>query len=218
MSTEHEWLALSHCPLCQAEVPSNTCPDCGVLWLSLAYEPMESPPDITPTPEVDLALGQDFVLPLLGCPLFMAVLGLSAAGASAWALFHQPGIVDFLAAAVGIPLGGYVGFIMVVWLVQAMLEALIPSRITGTTEQLRLRIWGWRTNLFATPKRGEVCLPREQVRGVCVSKGQGNSWWLNIVHSSGHTLYTGWSGSRKEAEAQARDLQGWIAAEEPPQS
>ena len=204
------------CPFCQGELAAYSCNDCEVFWVGRDHDPLDPLPDIAPTPEVDLVLKHSLVLPLLGCQLFLGILGLSAAIASAWALLYKPSTLDWLAALVGIPMGGFIGAFMTSWLLQMAIQAVRPSRITGTGEQLRLLVWqNWRS-FWNTWQRSELVLLREQVRGVGLSKWQGESWGLNIVHSSGHAFWVGWSGDRKEAEAHARALQAWFAADASP--
>jgi len=199
------------CPQCQTEMPGSTCPACGLWWVFGGVEPLATDDLPAASQRLEIHLRSRVPLVFVAFVLPLGLLGLAAAIGALQAVVASPDrALYWLAALVGVPLGATVAFICLGRLLKDRLYALLPSRLEGSIVGLRVRVWKTWSGPWDGFQRIDVLVPREQIAGVCFSKDQGGGTMLHLIHRSGHTIGTGWSGSREDAERHGRAILGWL--------
>lgn len=202
------------CPECHITSDESTCSLCGLWWLPpgdnwqevpLADKPCEPaterPTVLLPEPVPAFVVAPLFFVGLgFGAAVF-ALLGLLQAPTSAWA---------WLEAVIGVGLGGWVGIYCSAWLLQLIVHAVIPGRLEGDSNGLRVRVWITWKGLWEGFRRTDVSISREHIRGVDFTTGQGGQLLLFISHESGKRFSAGWSGSLAEGTSLVQPLLHWI--------
>lgn len=199
------------CPLCDLRI-NSTCPSCGLWWL-LKRE-VGRFPNLPPN-EAVLSLRLS-LRPRIGAGAFLFVVGLatlafSAALGGVWSLVHEPtSVLAWASAFVGVGLGGFVGTMCLASLATQLLHAALPGYLEGSESQLRVRTWTSQEGRMMTFHRTDVVIPRDQLEDVGFINGQSGEPMLFLVHSSGHSFGTGWSGTKDTAAALAAQLSSWV--------
>jgi hypothetical protein len=144
--------------------------------------------------------------------LVFACFGYWAALMTVFSVRQDPSsLPGWAALLVGLSLGGLVGTYCTAVLVQLLLHAIIPARLEGDESRLRVRVWNIWDGLLPGFRRTDVMVPRDQFAGVAFLTGRGGESQLFLLHSSGLTFGTGWSGTKADAMRISEPLLRWLA-------
>lgn len=196
---------LRRCPLCELDLDegSSICTTCGLSWAApdaneRAVRPSGDPgigPPIThlvlPRP---LSIGIDLFV------LVLAVFVIGSAVVIASSRHIYSGFFEVALALLAFPVSLWVGFFMIIWTLQAILQRLVPSRLEFDESSLRVRIWRDGPRTFARFLRTDVRIPREHIKGAVLTLDQAGHSCLRLVHLSGVAFDTGWSGPTSDAQ------------------
>lgn len=124
-----------------------------------------------------------------------------------WPASWMVRVLLFCGAAVGVTVGAScVAFVM-----QALLQAVVPSRVVGDAAALRVEVWRTWSGLWEGFLRTSASVPRSEIRGVGYSRGQGGETQVFVLHRSGHAIGTGYGGGEEEARRVGAAIVGWAS-------
>ena len=206
------------CPLCNLTLDgsrSATCPGCGLWWVGARSDremlAAGTVSDESPVP-LGLALRESVSLWWVVILLVFACFGYGAALMTILSVRQDPSSLPAWAALlVGLSLGGLVGTVCAASVIQLLLHAIIPARLEGDESRLRVRVWNTWDGLLSGFRRTDVMVPGNQIEGVAFLTGRGGDSQLFLLHSSGLTFGTGWSGTKADAMRISEPLVRWLA-------
>jgi len=208
--------ACEACPVELGQRNSQTCPWCGLWWVTgSTHTRWEGTPDTPSGPADALRLSLPSYRPPFGFTVFVVILA-PFGWASAWTIVS--GLADtplslqslpFL--VLSLPLAVLIGMWSVIVLAQTILHRLIPSRLQGEAGVLRLRLWRTWGGLLSGFRRTDVRISREHLVGLAVGFDQGRNAELFLIHSTGQHFYAGFTGDRQHLDKIATAIQPWLA-------
>lgn len=111
----------------------------------------------------------------------------------------------------GAAVGAIVGASCLAHVIQVLLQVVVPSRIEGDADAMRIAVWRTWSGLWEGFLRAKARIARGEVRGVGFSRGQGGETQVFVLHRSGHAIGTGFGGSEEEAKRVGDAIVEWAA-------
>lgn len=183
---------------------------CGLWWVRTSGRVIDPSGDARPTP-----LPVTVLLPEArfgGLPATLLLCGAVAGfGTAAWIASTATAALSALPMRlVSLPLSLLVGAFCGVCLLGNALRSLVPARLVLDESSMHLRLWRSWGGMVAGFRRTAVTLDRDEVVGVAIHTGQGGEAQIFLMHASGLSLGTGWSGSHEAAMALCGPILSWV--------
>ncbi len=180
---------------------------CGLWWVSTPGRALEASADAQP-----IVMPVTVLLPeerFSGLATTFLLCGAAAAlGIAAW--IAKAATTDLSMVLVSLPLSILVGAFCGACLLGNALRSLLPARLELDEFTMQLRLWRSWGGMVAGFRRTVVTLDRQEIVGVAIHTGQAGEAQIFLMHASGLSLGTGWSGSDEAAIALCGPILSWL--------